>query len=440
VSEIHGAARRLLSGPAEDDYTMRLLSTLFLCSTLLACLDAKRGGTPDNDAAAETTPDTTTTEVGPSETVDPCFGLSCDDNDPCTVDLCADGECVYSKVQRLDTAVAEPPECDRDTDCDDSDPSTDDVCVHREDGCGVSTWAYCEHQPRQPHGCVTGDVDCGDGDPCTRDGCDAIVGCVNAPIGEGLCDSRCTTASAIDLSALVNAAPPVLGAITTAGTAGPWTEHACASNPCHYPMGLRDANAELELLGDDTPRCVEVGDDATNVTYRCEPLLADVRYLVWGNAIASSATVDGLDFQGFCLDTRADAIVGTYAATFEVEGEPLVTFDATIEAAGAGYILSIGDVRDGGLGIHLDLAAFAAQRPRIGDSFSNEGRVPVSLMLPWVDANAETESIVLFSNGNTLVGSAGPLFHESSDDSHGALPPEQEDTLPYGRLVLERVR
>ncbi len=319
---------------------MRLLSTLLpCCFALIACLDAKPGGSSDRETTDTSSPaDTaetnaeTTAEVGPDSS-DPCANLVCDDRDPCTVDSCIDGAC-YSVQLTGAAAPPEPPECDTDAACDDGDTSTIDICQQRTDECGVSTWAYCEHL--QPNPCFDNDVDCSDGNLCTFDYCDTTLGCVYEPVGEGLCDSSC-------------------------------------------------------------------GDRA-----------------------------------GACMDTIGDAILGRYLGTFEVEGTPLVKFDAAIVATTAGYAMTIADVRGVHAEIQLDLAAFAEQRPRVTDGFSNEGRVTTQLVLPWVNAEAETESIVLFPSGNRLAGRAGPLFHTASE-GHGALPPEQEDTLPYGRLLLERL-
>ncbi|TNF24284.1 MAG: hypothetical protein EP329_25160 [Deltaproteobacteria bacterium] len=78
-----------------------------------------------------------------------CVGaaLSCDDDDPCTVDSCEAGACVHAPAE--DGTV-----------CDDADPcTTDDACVAGTCG-GVA-------------------ADCDDGDACTVDHCDAGGACVH---------------------------------------------------------------------------------------------------------------------------------------------------------------------------------------------------------------------------------------------------------------------
>lgn len=405
------------------------LSTLLPALALIGCLDSKPGGSADASAEAtpETTPDTsaeTSAEVGPDEIVDPCFGVSCDDADPCTVDVCIDGACVHEPLTAA--RPPEPPECVTDADCDDLDTSTVDVCQHRDGACGTDTWAYCEHM--RPNPCFDNDVDCGDRDPCTRDRCDTTLGCVHEPIGEGYCDARCSVDAVVDLRTLTSGGPG--GHVTTRGVGVAVYEPCIEDGVCLYEMRLGDGDVSI-ALHDDMPSCWPV----TSLWNECTPVLPDVRYIVWGTALASGPTVDGLDLEGYCHDTSGGGVVGHYAATFEVEGQPLVTFVATIEPTEAGFDMTISDVVGGDLDIELDLAAFAAQRPRVSMDAGGEGRVVTSLVLPWARAAAETETIVLFPAGNFLSGSAGPLFHVGSDGA-----PAQEDTLPYGSLRLARTR
>jgi len=77
-------------------------------------------------------------------------GISCDDDDLCTIDTCVEGECVNTAV-----------------DCDDDNECTDDSC-DEETG-------ECVNEPIPGRGC-------NDGDPCTQnDVCDNGGNCAGAP-------------------------------------------------------------------------------------------------------------------------------------------------------------------------------------------------------------------------------------------------------------------
>ena len=90
----------------------------------------------------------------------PCItDAACDDGNPCSVDRCVEGGCVYG-------VAGDPRCCGSAGDCDDGDPCTEDRC---------DAWR-CANARRSF--CCTGDQDCDDGDPCTRDFCSA-----------GVCDS-----------------------------------------------------------------------------------------------------------------------------------------------------------------------------------------------------------------------------------------------------------
>lgn len=97
------------------------------------------------DAVVDTAP-----EVAPN----PCFGVPCDDSNPCTQDSCTAGQCVH-------IAILGP--CDDHNACTLGDACTDGVCLP---------------------GLVT---DCTDGVACTTDTCNPISGCVSVP-ANGPCD------------------------------------------------------------------------------------------------------------------------------------------------------------------------------------------------------------------------------------------------------------
>ncbi len=154
------------------------------------------------------------------------LAVGCDDGGPGRLDGSIDGSSSFVGVMR----------CAVDSDCDDGLDCTDDACVDREGEGRVCAWtiqsgrclidgecwsqgqsrpgetcAMCDAaRPRQWSGegmvcddgdactfgavctsgfCVGSSVDCDDGIACTADSCDAELGCVNAPVLDGLsCD------------------------------------------------------------------------------------------------------------------------------------------------------------------------------------------------------------------------------------------------------------
>ncbi len=116
----------------------------------------------------------------------PDSGGACDDGNSCTLgDTCQNGVCSGETVE-----------------CSDGNPCTDDVCD------GLTGCKFPDHSGSCDDGdpCTFGDVcqagkckpglvlACDDGNPCTQDSCDAVKGCLHAPL-EGACDdgNPCTT-------------------------------------------------------------------------------------------------------------------------------------------------------------------------------------------------------------------------------------------------------
>lgn len=138
-----------------------------------------------------------------------CLGHSdCDDNDPCTEDLCLNGTCSHNPVNCDDGNICtddycdggckhekKPGCCNSDAECDDKNPCTKDqclshVCVHNvydpmccvsDDECDDNNFCTldfcsanrCNHTNvvGGAHGCCETDNDCLDGNPCTEDRC-----------------------------------------------------------------------------------------------------------------------------------------------------------------------------------------------------------------------------------------------------------------------------
>lgn len=147
--------------------------------------------------------------------------VMCDDQDPCTQDVCAPrspGADARGCIRR-----PKPGCCHTDADCDDNDACTSDFCVQsacahstvsceddgipctvdrcdRRLGCNFPVHELCEDHDRctanfctQGVGCENFTVDCGDDVPCTRDTCDRVTGCLHTPVDERCDDNNACT-------------------------------------------------------------------------------------------------------------------------------------------------------------------------------------------------------------------------------------------------------
>ena len=102
-------------------------------------------------------------------------GISCDDEELCTIDTCVDGECVNTRVE-----------------CDDNNECTDDACDPDTGGCVFTPvpGRACDDgnactvndQCNRRGACVGDPRNCDDGNVCTTDSCNPASGCVNEPI------------------------------------------------------------------------------------------------------------------------------------------------------------------------------------------------------------------------------------------------------------------
>jgi len=104
----------------------------------------------------------------PSGSVPRCVNVSvknCNDNNPCTLDLCYGGQCQYQTCPYTD--LCNPQSCNaalggceiNAINCNDFNACTQDICVN----------GTCTHPP----------VNCDDGNNCTLDTCDPTIGCKN---------------------------------------------------------------------------------------------------------------------------------------------------------------------------------------------------------------------------------------------------------------------
>jgi hypothetical protein len=104
--------------------------------------------------------------------------VSCDDQDPCTIDGCdAEVGCTHQVMAACTTCTG-----DTDPKCNDNDPCTTDSCVDALDGNGTPVKG-CSHKPK-----------CDDNDPLSLDACDPVTGnCIHVviPICSCAVDSDC---------------------------------------------------------------------------------------------------------------------------------------------------------------------------------------------------------------------------------------------------------
>ncbi len=187
---------------------------------------------PDTDDAEDSTdtPDAPETDDGEVIVVDPCEGKICDDENPCTVDTCINGECSY-----MQAGEDEP--------CDDGNPCTENDTCDLEGKC----------QPGEM-------VQCDDGDPCTFDSCDPETedGCVyGEPIdcvddlcapaecmGNGQCGEKVPVVCETDQFCKTSACNPETGECVeetlSSGKQGLLCddEDVCTVDSCNLEMGI----------------------------------------------------------------------------------------------------------------------------------------------------------------------------------------------------------
>ncbi len=146
----------------------------------------------------------------------PAAATTCDDQNPCTVDLCdlAAG-CQHSPVLTGtacdadsslctvgDSCVGAVCQAGTSANCDDGQVCTGDSCDAKlgcqhtaqdgpcSDGIACTTGDHCLGGVCLPNGATS----CDDGEPCTADSCDLVLGCQHAPATGAACDdgSWCT--------------------------------------------------------------------------------------------------------------------------------------------------------------------------------------------------------------------------------------------------------
>ncbi|MCA9514921.1 MAG: hypothetical protein KC635_08265, partial [Myxococcales bacterium] len=178
-------------------------------------------------------------------------GTACDDGDPCTIgEACGDGGCVGGAARE----------------CDDGNPCTANVCVPGT-GC-VATLVPNATPCTDGDACTVDDVCaggvcrgaaavCDDGDPCTVDACDAELGCVTAPAGDGTaCDDgdACTVGDGCAAGACAG------GAAVDCDDGNP-----CTLDGCDAGVGCLHQPVTGDVACDDGDACTT--DDTCDVGF-----------------------------------------------------------------------------------------------------------------------------------------------------------------------------
>ncbi len=200
-------------------------------------------------------------------TQDPCASMFCgDDNDPCTKDFCAEGQCRHEKITTGD--CGEPQDLCAGKNCDDGNPCTIDACDPEtgkcnnypedgticDDGDGCTEYDICDSGK-----CRGGELrTCDDKEACTSDSCDKKTGkCVFKSLkGDIACDdgSACTKSDTCQDG-------ECLGKKLDCDDKNPCTEDFCDANDggvCKY--------APISGCGKPDPFC---GDGTCDVNEDC---------------------------------------------------------------------------------------------------------------------------------------------------------------------------
>ena len=219
---------------------------------------------------------------------DACFGVNCNDFNPCTSDTCQDGQCIYSPV---------PGCCQAANQCDDSKACTTDLCVQNQcvnlqiPGCG-------DPDCMEP-------ADCEDGDPCTNNSCangqcvsSSILGCCKAD-SECLDSDPCSSDECVDNECL-NLPIPSCGCTTAQCNDGNvCTLDGCtADGDCIYQQ-IPGCCTSASQCADDDPCTVDLCaanacEHLPNPACECTPDTCDD-----GNP----CTIDQCTSDGQCLNT-----------------------------------------------------------------------------------------------------------------------------------------
>ena len=351
--------------------------------------------------------------------------ITCDDKNPCTVDVCDEqAGCVHDTQQVDGKPCDDGDPCTEKSACktgkchggaaklcDDGNACTHDVC-DASAGCSSLTAVLdgkpCDDLDKCTKGetcktdsCAGGQpVSCDDGNPCTLDGCDAQKGCKTSAAA-GPCDDgdKCTTGDACD-------AGTCAGSKTTCADNEPCTVDYCDANqgcvhdgaafdgkPCVHPSGCVVGSFcnQAACVGGDASACSNIGD--------CK-VQGDALFVVTGPAVGGAAV-------RFRSDGGAWAVSSTNIPPtwLTVRYDDFGAVKAMVKAGQGGKATSLFAVlplADGGALIGGGINNLSPQHWR--DWKTRLRRIDAAGKVVWTDltgtANGEVRQIIKLANGN----------------------------------------
>ena len=222
-------------------------------------------------------------------------GKPCEsDDDACTNDVCAGGECKHQDITSL---------------CDDGDPCTTDGCD-------------------QESGCVYVPVVCNDGNPCTIDTCNPSTGgCETAPVTDDCGDATCGT------SVCGNSCGPACTTTCVPEITCPASDTVeCQNGNGTNTLGAATTSCGAEITSDsyDTYEFICDVSNINTVTYTatnsdgsdsCEATLTVEDTLAPTRECGASLTVKTSQQNSLCSATLTPSATGTDACQGELQGE-----------------------------------------------------------------------------------------------------------------------
>ncbi len=226
------------------------------------------GGNAD-DLAPPDGADASTADSPAADTASCSSDGACDDSDPCTKDLCIDGQCSHPGNGSCCTTQAQ---------CQDNNACTADQCTSS--------------------GCVHTLTSCDDGLPCTADGCDKVTGACKHLIKAGTCAiaGSCFAAGETDPANPCHRCDP-------AGSNSSWTDNdgaACDDgNAC---TGKDECAAGGTCAGTAKPGCCKANSDCAT----SDPCIQATCAVATGTCEAKP--VSGCCSAGPCCDTATNKV------------------------------------------------------------------------------------------------------------------------------------
>ncbi|MBM4344070.1 MAG: hypothetical protein FJ100_11945 [Deltaproteobacteria bacterium] len=261
------------------------------------------------DAAADVPPDVASEVDAVADVPPACTPTQCDDGNPCTDDVCTDGNCAHSP----NTAGCDDKDACTEADkcaagkcaggpakkCDDTNPCTDDGCDKLKGCISSANTGPCSDDNACTEGdkcdkgsCVAGATKaCDDNNPCTLDNCGAKSGCSNSPNAGAPCDDgdKCTTGEKCDSGGACK------GSALTCDDKNP-----CTDDGCDKAKGC--VNADNKAACDDGNKCTADDTCAAGVCKGGPAINCDDKEVCTNDACLATVGCDYTNVVGPCSD------------------------------------------------------------------------------------------------------------------------------------------